>query len=71
MKHHVARPFIGSGIDTRRRSVRDVRLRVIAELTAVQGQPVDIGGYFLADPEKTKQAMRPSTTFNNALASLR
>ena len=45
--------------------------KIVAELTAVQGQPVDIGGYFLADPEKTKLVMRPSATFNNALASLR
>jgi isocitrate dehydrogenase len=45
--------------------------KIVAELTLVQGQPVDIGGYFFADPEKTKQAMRPSETFNNALASLK
>ena len=45
--------------------------KILAEFTAVQGQPVDIGGYFFADPEKTKQAMRPSETFNNALASLK
>ncbi|MCP4768379.1 MAG: NADP-dependent isocitrate dehydrogenase [Gammaproteobacteria bacterium] len=45
--------------------------KIIAEMTAIQGQPVDIGGYFFADPEKTKQAMRPSETFNNALASLK
>ena len=44
---------------------------IVAEMAAVQGQPVDIGGYFFADPEKTKQAMRPSETFNNALASLK
>ena len=40
-------------------------------MAAVQGQSVDIGGYFFADPEKIKQAMRPSETFNNALASLK
>jgi isocitrate dehydrogenase len=45
--------------------------KIVAEMAAVQGQPVDIGGYFFADPEKTKQAMRPSETFNNALASLK
>ena len=45
--------------------------KILAEFTAVQGQPVDIGGYFFADPEKTKQVMRPSETFNNALASLK
>jgi isocitrate dehydrogenase len=44
--------------------------KIVDEMNAVQGQRVDIGGYFLADPEKTKQIMRPSKTFNNALASL-
>ncbi len=42
---------------------------IVEEMNAVQGQPVDIGGYFLADPEKTKAIMRPSATFNEALAS--
>ena len=40
------------------------------ELLAVQGSPVDIGGYYRPDPEKTSAVMRPSTTFNEALASL-
>ena len=42
---------------------------IVEEMNAVQGQPVDIGGYFLADPEKTKAVMRPSATFNETLAS--
>jgi isocitrate dehydrogenase len=40
------------------------------ELLAVQGSPADIGGYYRPDPEKTSAVMRPSTTFNQALASL-
>ncbi|MEO6020701.1 MAG: NADP-dependent isocitrate dehydrogenase, partial [Knoellia sp.] len=40
------------------------------ELLAVQGSPVDIGGYYRPDPEKTSAVMRPSTTFNEAIASL-
>ncbi|MDV3220495.1 NADP-dependent isocitrate dehydrogenase, partial [Intrasporangium sp.] len=39
-----------------------------AELIAVQGQPVDIGGYYLPDPEKVASVMRPSQTFNDILA---
>jgi isocitrate dehydrogenase len=31
---------------------------------------VDIGGYYLPDPELVAAAMRPSTTLNHALASL-
>lgn len=43
---------------------------IIEELIAVQNSPVDIGGYYLPDPEKTAAVMRPSATFNAALASL-
>ncbi|KGN32969.1 isocitrate dehydrogenase [Knoellia sinensis KCTC 19936] len=41
------------------------------ELLAVQGSPADIGGYYRPDPAKTSDVMRPSATFNEALASLR
>jgi isocitrate dehydrogenase len=43
---------------------------IVAELNAVQGQPVDIGGYYVPDPARAAAAMRPSPTFNAALASL-
>ncbi|ALR14312.1 isocitrate dehydrogenase (NADP(+)) [Mycobacteroides saopaulense] len=43
---------------------------IVAELNAVQGGPVDIGGYYQPDPEKTSAAMRPSATFNSVLASV-
>jgi isocitrate dehydrogenase len=39
-------------------------IKIIEELTEVQGAPVDIGGYYLPDPQKVEQAMRPSPTFN-------
>ncbi|TPG19105.1 NADP-dependent isocitrate dehydrogenase [Pedococcus bigeumensis] len=41
------------------------------ELLAVQGHPADIGGYYRPDEAKTAAVMRPSATFNEALASLR
>ena len=40
------------------------------ELLSVQGQPVDIGGYYRPDEEKVTAVMRPSKTFNDAIASL-
>jgi isocitrate dehydrogenase len=43
---------------------------ILGELNASQGSPVDIGGYYHADAEKTSQAMRPSATLNAALASV-
>ena len=45
--------------------------KVVAELNGVQGQPVDIGGYYHPDQAKTSQAMRPSATLNAALAQLK
>ena len=40
------------------------------ELIAVQGHSVDLGGYYRPDPAKASAVMRPSQTFNDALASL-
>ena len=40
----------------------------MAELGKVQGEPVDIGGYYAPDPELTAAIMRPSPTFNAALS---
>jgi isocitrate dehydrogenase len=39
------------------------------ELIAVQGKPADIGGYYYVDKAKTDAVMRPSPTFNAALAA--
>ena len=44
--------------------------RIVDELAAVQGSPVEIGGYYRPDPERIAAAMRPSATFNEALESL-
>jgi len=43
---------------------------VVAELLAVQGSPVDIGGYYLPVESLASAVMRPSATFNAALATL-
>lgn len=43
---------------------------IVAELNEVQGQPMDIGGYYHPDPDRAAAAMRPSSTLNNALAAL-
>ena len=49
-----------------------VRLRGIGTgpVAAVQGQAVDIGGYYKPDFDKLEAIMRPSKTFNAALASV-
>ena len=38
--------------------------KITAELLGAQGKPVDMGGYYHPDQEKTTNAMRPSPTFN-------
>ncbi len=40
------------------------------ELISAQGKPVDMGGYYLPDENKTINAMRPSSTFNNILSGI-
>ncbi|MGB8463918.1 MAG: NADP-dependent isocitrate dehydrogenase [Terrimicrobiaceae bacterium] len=44
--------------------------KIARELLAVQGKPVDIGGYYRPDDAKVSAAMRPSATFNEVLAAL-
>ena len=44
--------------------------KIVQELIAVQGSPVDLGGYFRPNVDKAAAAMRPSPTFNRILASL-
>jgi isocitrate dehydrogenase len=41
---------------------------IVAELAAVQGAPVDLGGYYRVDRAKADAAMRPSATFTAALS---
>ncbi|MFJ1704783.1 NADP-dependent isocitrate dehydrogenase [Kitasatospora sp. NPDC088346] len=43
---------------------------IVAELIAVQGSPAEIGGYYQPDPAKAAAVMRPSATFNEAVATL-
>ncbi|MFA7624585.1 MAG: NADP-dependent isocitrate dehydrogenase [Pusillimonas sp.] len=44
--------------------------RIVAELAAPQGQPVDISGYYRPSTAKVDAAMRPSATLNAAIALL-
>jgi isocitrate dehydrogenase len=44
--------------------------KIVEELNSVQGQPMEIDGYYFADEAKVAAAMRPSATFNEALESL-
>ena len=51
-------------------TLREHEQTIADELLAVQGSPADIGGYYRPDEDKVTAVMRPSKTFNEALASL-
>jgi isocitrate dehydrogenase len=44
--------------------------KILDELKAAQGKPVDIGGYYRPNGEKTSQAMRPSSTLNGTVDAI-
>ncbi len=44
---------------------------IVNELNKIQGVKLEIGGYYKPDEKKTSEAMRPSKTFNNILASIK
>jgi isocitrate dehydrogenase len=48
----------------------DNELKIIEELSAVQGEAVALGGYYHPDAELMDKAMRPSNTFNTILAGI-
>jgi isocitrate dehydrogenase len=52
------------------KSLEEGEPNIIAELKAVQGKAVDIGGYYHLDPAKSKAVMCPSATFNAALTAV-
>ena len=41
--------------------------QIVEELIAVQGQPADIGGYYVMDDAKASNVMRPSQTLNSII----
>ena len=43
---------------------------IVEELNTLQGQPMDIGGYYQPNEEQAASAMRPCAVFNEALAAL-
>ena len=53
------------------KSLTDNEQKIVGELNAVQGKPVDIGGYFKPDMAKMTAVMRPSATFNAALETVK
>ena len=48
-------------------ALRSHERTIVDELIAVQGKPVDLGGYYRPDAAKCSSVMRPSAAFNAAL----
>jgi isocitrate dehydrogenase len=53
------------------KALTDNEAKIVAELNAVQGKPVDIGGYYMPDVKKLTTVMRSSATFNAALDAVK
>jgi len=51
------------------KKLADNEQKIVAELAAVQGKPVDIGGYYRPDAAMVTAVMRPSTTLNAAFGA--
>jgi isocitrate dehydrogenase len=51
-------------------ALKEQESTILAELNAVQGKAVDIGGYYYPSVEKCIAVMRPSGTFNSLLANV-
>ncbi|GLR63297.1 NADP-dependent isocitrate dehydrogenase [Marinospirillum insulare] len=53
------------------KTLEEKEAQILEELAKVQGQPVDLGGYYRLDQEKVNSVMRPSATFNQAIESVK
>ena len=53
--------------DKTAKSLEENEEKIIAELMAIQGKEVDLGGYYHTDPIKVRKIMRPSETFNQII----
>ena len=52
------------------KAMADNEAKIIEELAAAQGKPVDIGGYYRPNVELTSKAMRPSATLNKIVDAI-
>jgi len=51
-------------------ALAEARPHIVEEFKECQGDPVELGGYYLFDPKKASRAMNPSETLNKILASI-
>lgn len=70
LAEQTANPELKERFSNAAQQLADNESKIIEELNAAQGQPVEIGGYFQPDPTKAGAAMRPSATLNEIIESL-
>ncbi|MFD3938799.1 NADP-dependent isocitrate dehydrogenase [Streptomyces sp. NPDC058611] len=63
-------PKLAAAFDPLAKTLAESEQTIVDELNAVQGSPADIGGYYQPDAAKAAKVMRPSATFNRAIATL-
>lgn len=61
---------LAQAFDALAKALTEQEKAIVDELIAVQGSAVDLGGYYQPDPAKAAAVMRPSKTFNEAIANL-
>ena len=64
---HTASPSVNVAVALAA-ALADNEEQIIAELVEIQGDPVDLGGYYHPDVDKAAEAMCPSQTLNAILA---
>ncbi|MBA3985113.1 MAG: NADP-dependent isocitrate dehydrogenase, partial [Flavobacteriales bacterium] len=52
------------------KQLKENETAIVKDLNKIQGNPMDINGYYWPDHKLTSQAMRPSNTFNAILKSI-
>ncbi|MGW7099547.1 NADP-dependent isocitrate dehydrogenase [Streptomyces sp. NPDC054838] len=63
-------PKLAAAFEPLAKTLAEQEQTIVGELIAVQGSPADIGGYYQPDPAKCAAVMRPSASFNKAIATL-
>ena len=70
LARQTADPELAAAFAPIAQQLTDAEAQIVAELNAVQGSPVDIGGYYHPDEAKVAEVMRPSATLNAVIDAL-
>jgi isocitrate dehydrogenase len=65
-----ANPVLKKVFEPVAQSLRNNQDKILAELVGASGHAVSLGGYYHLDPKLAEAALRPSKTFNSAIAAI-